>query len=255
MDINSALKLIGLNQSEITVYLFLLENGATTPPIVSHETKIARTNCYNILGELKVKGLIEEQERGKRKAYLAKNPEALIQSLEKRKELVQRILPDLQGLYTTQKNKPKIRFYDGLEEIKDIYEQSLQSEKVMMVGSIEQLHALLPGYLEHYFVEVKKRGIIVYQILGEYRNEFNKTKELLNDLYDTRLLPPEYKDMPTNILLWNDTIALIALSEPAFGTMLTNQMLAKTFQMLFEIIWKKIENVSHETLPVLSPPT
>ena len=241
MDIHSQLKQIGLNGSEITVYLFLLENGLSTPPIVSRGTNIARTNCYNILMELKTKGLAEEQTHGKRKAYLANDPESLLRAVEQKKEVIQRILPDLRGLYTIQKNKPKIRFYEGAEQIKEIYRQSLDAEKIMAIGSTNKLSALMPDFLNYYFEEIKNRKIIFYDLLtARSKAPAEKAKTIIKSLYDVKLLPDKYADQPTDILIWGDNIALITLNEPIFGTILTNKLLAQTFKILFEVIWERI---------------
>jgi hypothetical protein len=53
------------------------------------------------------------------------------------------------------------------------------------------------------------------------------------------LLSAENKDLPTDILIWDDSVALISLSQPIFGTVLTNKYLAQTFKGLFFLIWNK----------------
>ena len=72
-NIVKQLREIGLKQNESEVYLFLLQNGISTPPVIARGTNIARTNCYNILGSLKEKGVVDEQLKGKRKEYINKN--------------------------------------------------------------------------------------------------------------------------------------------------------------------------------------
>src|SRR5688500_528889 len=114
MDTNAELKQLGLHKSEIRVYLYLLEAGVSTPPQIAKGTSIARTNCYHILKELEDKGLIQQQASGKRKAYLARDPESIVAALEKKREAASRVVPELRELYTAQKNKPKIRFFKGL---------------------------------------------------------------------------------------------------------------------------------------------
>ncbi len=238
MDLTLQLRLLGLNRSEITVYLFLLENGLTTPPNVSRGTKIARTNCYNILESLTTKGLIEEQIQGKRKAYISCDPDALLRTLDKKRETVQQILPDLRGLYTTQKNKPKIRFFDGTEQIKEIYRLSLNSQKVLGLGFTEHLNNLMPEFYEWYLHELQSRGIVFYDVLTATSKAKNTLlmEEMLKELYDVRHLPEKYKYLPTNVLIWDDNIALITIEEPIFGTLITNNLLATTFKLIFEII-------------------
>ncbi len=240
MDLHSRLKLVGLNTSEIVVYLFLLESGLSTPPIVSRGTRIARTNCYNLLESLKMKGIIEEQVLRNRRAYLASDPESLIRSLEKKKEAIQQILPDLRGLYTAQKNKPKVQFYEGKEQVKKIYIQSLEASKIMAIGSTNHIEAQIPNLYKYYFNEIKRRKIVFKNILTTGSQQIGlETKELLEDFYDLKFLPPQYKDQPTDVLIWNDAVALITLKEPVFGTVLTSRLLTQTFSILFNLIWKQ----------------
>jgi len=243
MQIETQLAAIGLTKSEIRVYLFLLESGVSTPPQVSRGTKIARTNCYNILQALKEKKLIEEQKKGKRKAYLASDPEALLRSLERKKEAVERLLPDLRALYTVQKNKPKITFYDGLEQIKDIYDQSLNSEEIHAIGSTQYITGLMPEFFEGWTQKIKKKGIMFHDIIThESREKGGKQmKELLKGMYSMHTFPSRHDDFPTDILVWNKNIALITLAEPIFGTVLTSPILADTFRIMFTVMVEGVE--------------
>lgn len=240
MDLSTQLKEAGLLPSESTVYLYLLESGLATPPLIAKGTRIARTNCYHILQSLKGKGLIEEHAQGKRKAYLASDPEAIARSLERKKEAINRLLPDLRALYTTQKNKPKIRFYDGLEQIKEIYLQTLSAEEVFGLGSTKQLTELAPDFFAHYLEELQKRKIVFNDILSHPSKEKSgpQMQSVLKGLYEARYFSAEHRDFPTDILIWEDNIALITLEKPIFGTVLTNSLLAKTFRIIFSNLWK-----------------
>ncbi len=240
MSIQQQLKSIGLNQSEIAVYLFLLENGVSTPPIVSRGTKIARTNCYNVLQALEEKGLIEVNRVARKKSYVALDPEALLRSWQRKKDVIEQLIPDLRGIYTTQINKPKVQFYEGEHQVQEIYQRSLKSKEIMAIGSTNQLSIAMPEFTEYYFSELKRLNIVFYDILSKDSEKMAKNgKDLLKGLYDFRLLSAENNDLPTDILIWDDSIALISLSQPIFGTVLTNKYLAQTFKGLFFLIWKK----------------
>lgn len=243
MDIHPQLKEIGLSPSEGMIYLYLLENGLSSPPQIAKGTKIARTNAYHVLQSLKEKGLVEEQTQGKRKVYLASDPEALARSLERKKEAVNRLLPDLRALYTTQKNKPKIQFYDGLKQIEEIYRQSLNAEEIFGIGSTKQLSIVAPDFYTEYLTEIKNRGIIFKDILSGPSKEKGapEMQAMLKGLYDSKFIPQSYADFPTDILLWENKIALINLSEPVFGTILSNSPLAKTFHIIFDVLWKRLD--------------
>lgn len=244
MNITDDLRQFGLHKSEIRIYLYVLENGLSTPPVIAKGTGIARTNCYNILHELKEKGLLVEQEKQKRRAYLAADPDALLRSLEEKRELVNRMLPDLRGLYTVQKNKPKIKFYEGFEQVKNVYVQTLSvtDKKIFGLGSTKELSNLDPHFFQKYMEAMKDQSIILQDILSHDSGEqaAPSTKKIMGALYDVKLLPLKYQELPTDILLWDDTIALITLREPIFATVLASPLLAKTFRIILSVMWDAV---------------
>jgi sugar-specific transcriptional regulator TrmB len=243
MEINIELKQLGLHKSEIRVYLYLLENGLSTPPQVAKGTGIARTNCYHVLRELEEKQLIQVQISGKRKAYLARDPESIVATLEKKREAATRVVPELRELYTTQKNKPKIRFFSGWEEVREIYIQTLSAQKISFIASTEHLSAIDEKFFQWYNQEFKKRKIITDDLLNFTAKE-KTAKQILaiqDALHSIKFLPERHKDLPTEIVIWNDNVALITFEKPIFGTIITNPALAKTFKTIFGMLWENLE--------------
>ncbi len=243
MTIEEQLKELNLTKSEIKVYLYLLEQGLSTPPQIARGTGIARTNCYNILDALKNGGLIEEQEKGKRKAYIASDPESLLRAVQKKKEAVERILPDLRALYTVQKNKPKIRFYDGFEQVKEIYWQATNTEKLLALGSTKHLTDNDPKFFLAWEKAMKEKNVVLQDLITNPSQQVGtqQTQQILKGLYDFRLIPEKYSDFPTDILVWNNNIALITLKEPIFGTVITSDLLSQTFRYVFEMVWDGVK--------------
>lgn len=242
MALAEQLKELNLTKSEIKVYLYLLEQGLATPPQIAQGTGIARTNCYNILAALKDNGLIAEQIKGSRKAYLASDPEALLRSIQKKKEVVERLLPDLRALHTTQKNKPTIHFYDGFEQVKEIYWQATNTEKLLALGSTKQLAERDADFFRDFEKALKSKNVILQDLITNQSQPvgIKETREILKGLYDFRTLPAKYSDFPTDILVWNNNVALITLRDPVFGTVITNDLLAQTFRFIFEMVWEGV---------------
>ena len=232
------LRSLGLTKTEAVVYLFLLENGVSSPAQISKGTGILRTNCYHILQSLEAQSLIHAQAAGKRQAYLARDPESLFQSIEQKRETINRILPDLRGLYTTQKHKPKIQFYEGLDQITQVYWRSLEGKEVFANGSTHTLSSVLPDHYQRYIQEVKSRRMIFHDVLTHASKEKAGPvmQEILKGLYDVQYLPAKYADVPTDLLVWNDSIAHITLQEPYFATIITSPLIAKTMRTMFLVI-------------------
>lgn len=244
MSLKDDLRGIGLNESETEVYVYLLEFGVATPPQIAKATHIARANCYHVLRALQEKGLISEQTKGKRAQYLTRDPQALLLAVDKKKEAIESVLPDLRALYGAQINKPKIRFYEGFDEVKEIYQQSLSSDFIKGFGSTKQLSELDQKFFTNYIKEIKRRTIIFRDIVTYESEEkgLPEGKEIMGALYEVRLLPPQYKGLLTDMLLWDDNVALITLKEPIFGTVLTNETLSKTFNAIYDALWEQIES-------------
>ena len=241
MDLQPLLKDLGLFDSDIRLYLYLLEHGLSTPPQIAKGTGTARNNSYMILKRLEEKGLIEEQIKGKRKAYLATDPLALEQSFERKREAIHRMLPDLRALYSTQKNKPKIQFFEGWEQVKQIWNLTLEAKEIFGITSTNKLFALDPKFFDAYRQSLKDREIFLHDILTSPSGaSVGRAKEQLKGFFDFKLLSKDYDDLPTDVLIWNDHIALLSIEEPIFGTVLTNPALAKTFRMMFDVMWKSL---------------
>lgn len=241
MELQQQLRALGLHQTEIVVYLFLLKNGLSSPPIVSHETRIARTNCYNILLGLKNKGLVEEQQQTKRKVYQANDPVALVDLFKRKVANAQNILPDLQSVFTHQVISPGVKFYQGLAQIKELYEGSLSTKAIFSVGSRKKFRAFLPDFEKYYFQEIQKRQIVFYD-LTDQKSKLMTTKmqEFLKGYYTARQLPPEYEETETDMLVWNDTVCFLRLKDPAKAIVIENQPISNLIQTLFKIIWQKM---------------
>lgn len=242
MDISTQLKNFGLSKSESAVYMYLLEQGLSSPPQIARGTKIAVTNCYHILQSLTDLHLIVEQSAGKRKAYLPQDPEALVHMAELKKRSAESLANDLRGIFSLQKNKPRIQYYEGLEQVKKIYLETLSAKKIYGLGSTKLLSDLSPELYTYYLKQIKDKSIVFHDILSSPSKAKGapEMKEILKAMYEAKFLPPEYGDQPTDLLVWQDSIALITLEEPIFGTVITSPLIAKTFAIIFDVMWQRL---------------
>jgi len=241
MTIKQQLQQIGLTKSESSLYVYLLRHGLSTPPQIAKGTGITRTNCYNVLQSLKNQGLVVEQQTGKRKVYLTKDPESLFYRVEERKEMIEEMLPDLRSLYSQHNNKPIIRFFDGFEAVKEIYRTVYSAKEVYGIGSTSKMSGQNQQFYNQWLKNLKKNDVVFHDILSYPSGEKAalEMKESLRGLYEYKLMSKKFEDFPTDMLIWDDNIALLTLEEPIFGTVITNITLAKTFRIIFSAMWEK----------------
>ncbi|MBI2581890.1 helix-turn-helix domain-containing protein [Candidatus Woesearchaeota archaeon] len=98
MDLQQGLKTIGLSEGESKIYLALLKIGSSTVAKITKEVKIHRTNVYDFLEKLLIKGLVNYVIKGGVKHFKATHPNKLHDYLKEKENVVSTILPNLTEL-------------------------------------------------------------------------------------------------------------------------------------------------------------
>ncbi len=242
-NIAEQLVAVGLTDNEIKVYLYLLEQGMSSPPQVAKGTGIARPNLYGLLRLLKEKGLVAEHKKGTRNTYSSTDPSALVSGLESRTEAMKQLLPDLRALYAAQANKPSIKFFEGVEQVKEIFYEMLEAKSGLGVASTKQLYDVMGwDFMKFYITEMRKRGIVWRDIIThDSINTSAKTPiGILKSMYEARLFSKDVTSLPVDLLIWDDKIALISTEAPVFGTLIKNEAIAKVMRLMFEHTWNDL---------------
>lgn len=240
VGLKNKLKDFGLHPSEILVYLFLLERGASTVSETSLGTQILRTNCYGVIKNLINKDLVQSIKQSGVQKYSANNPNSFLKAIDKKKQMVaEELIPELLNIFKSQKNKPVIKFYEGKEEVKEIFLQMYDAKEIFGFTSTKKLLPFYPKFFVEWRKELKRRGIFLKDMLTESskETEAKQVKEELGVFFENRIIPKKFGDVSSDILVWNDNIALITLDEPIFGTVINNPELAQTFKVMFSMMW------------------
>lgn len=246
MNLNQSLKDIGFTPNEIKVYFYVLEKGASTPPQISKGISMPRSNIHYILTNLVEKDVLKKQVKGKRFVYIPNDPSITLLLADRRRKIMEEIVPDLQALYKNSTNKPVIKFYDGILEISQIFEDIIfmREKKLIAFASIKKLFSKMPlSFPIKIQRAIKQKEIFFQEILTlDSKKDAEEAKINMSPYYDYKILSEKYPDFPTDILVWDDSLALITLSEPEFGVVLTNKSLADTYRTHFKIMWNSLNN-------------
>lgn len=206
MNIQTELQQIGLNKSEISIYTFLIQNGTSSVQNVSRETKISRTNCYYVFKQLTEKGLIEETEIKKKRFYKPLDPSAIVNYTQKNLIAAQRLLPDLYGALSYNKNKPAIRFTESADDFISLLGQILLSSELTVLGNTDVLEHIVPSFSGYFTSELRAKGAACTYI--------------------------QNAALPLLTIQWNTNITYISRSEPYTATTITNHAIAEQFNYL-----------------------
>ena len=83
------LQKIGMNKSEVKVYLKLLELGSSTTGPIMHHAKVSSSKIYGVLQRLIEKGLVSFIIKSKTRYYHASSPEALLDYVHEKENEVE----------------------------------------------------------------------------------------------------------------------------------------------------------------------
>ncbi len=129
MDKNKILEKIGLTKHESAIYLALLEMGTSNISQISEKTSIHRPLVYKALPSLMEKKLVTKTQKIKSVVYGAEPPNRLETLFDDLRIDFFEILPDMEDAYNSSEKKPKIRFLEGRDGTKRIFDDVVRSLK------------------------------------------------------------------------------------------------------------------------------
>ncbi|HVM90805.1 MAG TPA: helix-turn-helix domain-containing protein [Verrucomicrobiae bacterium] len=126
-DVKQALSELGLAPKESDTYLAMLELGPSSVQDIAKKAGINRTTTYVMLEGLKKHGLVSTFERGKKTMFAAENPQQLVEiltrqmsAIQTKKSKLEESLPRLLAIFNTVEDKPRVRFLEGEEPLREL---------------------------------------------------------------------------------------------------------------------------------------
>jgi sugar-specific transcriptional regulator TrmB len=246
MVVNELLNL-GLSQKEAEVYLATLQLGQATVQNIAKKAEINRTTAYTHIKNLIARGLIGTSEKFGKQYFVAEKPEKLKflfeqQELEflRKKETVNRLMPELESIYNIASDRPSTMIYKNSEsEIirKEILSkrhnefcEMINTEVSPLRPDVEYAKKLLP-ILKSYrlLVIAKKQPSSFYQLYPFLKNENLKTK----------FLPVEKFNIPCGLMISDD---FVQISHTTEFIILKDKLFSKTIKLVFDLFWEIAED-------------
>lgn len=241
MEVEDALKAIGLTDKEIKVYLTCLKLGSATVNRISKEAGTFRTYTYDILKTLSEKGLIHHIIKEKKQFFSSSSPERIIEIIKENEDKLKEVLPQLKAMQNSITEKPFVEFYEGLAGVNLIHDLILNEKpyEIRVFGNPEQHYEIMKFYLPRFVKarvnkKIKARVIIKDSIIGR---EWMKGKEK-EELRETRFFPIQPKEFPAIIYMWNNKTVYFTVKKKILAVLIENEQIAETQKVVFENLWK-----------------
>jgi len=247
---HDVLQQIGLSPDEITVYEYLLTNGAHTAGDVSRHTSIKRGTSYNVLNDLVTKGFIRQiQDDKKIMKFALEHPSKIKEIIEKEKkkkeealQSFENSLPSLVSRWNLVYHRPAVRYYEGLVGLAEIYEDIIrEGDNILLIRSIyDDDKPELDKLVQKQITKQVERGINVRALtpLPEDESLVSEIIKLDEERLVTRkFIVRERFKLPAQIIVYGDKVAITDLKDSFISTLIENKNIADTFRQLFEYMW------------------
>jgi len=227
---------IGLNTTEIKVYLALLELGSALAGEITKKSKINRTNVYDSLEKLIDKGLVVYSMSANRKVFESVGPHQLKEILKERQNKLDILMPELEEVYKKTKSKEESLTFRGKKGIKSLFEDVLKDKKDLFVYGAESKFAdIFPAY-QKYWNKRRAEEKIKVQII--YNEKIRKLKQKENlKLISMKFLPVDY-DFPATTMFYGDKTTIIVWAEDPVGFLIKSEEITKSNLNFFKILWR-----------------
>ena len=250
-EVIDALEDFGLSDAEVAVYQATLALGSRPASIIAQKSGLKRGHTYNVLRCLMDKGIVQEFLRGSVRHFTCSPPSALLSILDLRqdelarqKDKLRKVLPDLEKLRNPVASDPKVRFFRGLDGIKEIYEDMLRVPGQEIRAVLDATYSWTiaggePREWIHSFISRRAEQDIWWRAIinqSDASDEAVRTRPQIK----REIKQIENVDLKVEISIFGSKVAILSTNEELVGVLIENEAIAETLSNLHKTVWQAL---------------
>lgn len=234
---------LGLTDKESKTYLAILELGKSTIKPIAERAHLKRTSIYNFIDRLVKLGLITRTTIRGRNYYSPLTPTSLVQLQKERLTNLEAVLPQFVKLFNNTNIQPKVQYFEGPEEVKNIVlQETLCKKEALYVWTGKEMLGMVGGIKFMKEVEKKriKNGVFIRTV--RFRDKdityplSGHGKKYLRELR----WAPEGMYIPMGIGIYDTgKVGLFSSTNERFGILVESKDFAETMRIFYELLWRK----------------
>jgi sugar-specific transcriptional regulator TrmB len=236
---------LGLSLEEAKVYITILELGGGYVSTIAKKSGVNRVACYHTLGKLLDRGIINSLEKNNVKYFAVENVKVIV---DKQKELLkkaERLLPELGALVNKSAYRPKMQYYEGLNGIKNIFEDTLTTKKELLgYTNLSDLPNVLPeDYLKDWAKRKIDLGIKTRMLSPISKDGLKYTKKYYPKGFNDNLVEILFVNSKQflfeyEINIYDNKVSIVSLNpDELIGLIIESPIYANTQRAIFNLAW------------------
>ena len=248
-EVSSALRDFGLTDVEVSVYQAALALGSRPASVIAHKSGLKRGHTYNVLRTLMEKGIVQEFVKNSVRHFTCSPPTSLLSILDLRqdelmrqKERLSRVVPELEKIRNPISSEPKVRFFRGLDGIKEIYEDMLRvpDQDIYAVLDVQYSWTIAGGepeeWLDSFIRRRAEKNIGWRAIINRSEASDQAVQNRRNVKRAVRMI--EGVDLQVEISIYGPKEAILSTADEMVGVLIENDSIAETLRSLHKTIWQ-----------------
>lgn len=234
---------VGLTKDQATVYEALVKNGPSPASRIARKTPLSRPLVYKILGELAEIELVDKKEEdGKVSIFAPAHPLKLKDFVEKKIEHANNAKTALEGVmgklssdFNLISGRPGVRFLDGLEGMRKIYDDILQTgEDFFLIRPIfgAEFEEKMVPIISEFVKERIRKSIKVTAITPNDANSQQNSENDAASLITRTLVDVSQYDSPVEINIYGNKIAILSYDKEFIGIVIESPQISKALKQL-----------------------
>jgi sugar-specific transcriptional regulator TrmB len=241
MSIDQILVQIGLQETEARFYLAALELGQASVRDIAAKAGISRTNAYDVFSRLLEQGLVTQLGATANKTMLvaAEPPDQITELLDTRRRKLEVLLPELRSLHNRASGKPRVRFYQGLDGIKHVLDDTLTARDKNLLGILSMRDLFeVPGraWMDDFVRRRIEAGVFLRVIRSPVKDILNVWPQSAADLREARFASADFVFTMTSYI-YDNKVAIISSRRENFAMTIESEEFAVMQRNLFEVLW------------------
>lgn len=231
---------LGLSQRQQLVYLALLTLGRASVQSIAAHADVERTSLYQVLQSLERLGLVGQQIVGKKRLFVAQDPEQLRTLLGRKQAALSEVLPEIKALWTASDVRPRVRYYEGIEGMRTVIDDTLTAPDGQLQGilSTEDLFATVGQRWMDKYVQRRIKAGIHLRVLRSPQKEVGE--QWPTSQRDKRALryTPDGMVFSMTMYVYGTKVALLSTRQENFGMLIESDEFATHQRNLFQALWQ-----------------
>lgn len=241
MSIEQTLVQIGLQETEVRFYLAALELGQASVRDIASKAGITRTNAYDVFSRLLEQGLVTQVAGASNKTMLvaAEPPDQLTELLDARRRKLDVLLPELRSLHNSASGKPRVRYYQGLDGIKHVLDDTLTARDKTLLGILSMRDLFeVPGraWMDDFVRRRIEAGVFLRVVRSPVKDIANVWRQSAEELRDVRFASPDFVFTMTSYV-YDNKVAIISSRRENFAMTIESEEFAIMQRNLFDVFW------------------